>query len=98
MERNWQRIKSLRRKYFILFLGFIPWMILCIQVSSNVFFLSACLLGYGLGLYFFILKKLFKEKCPVCGNLFFAQPGGYVLFIRCDSCGAKIGDQVSIGR
>jgi hypothetical protein len=61
--------------------------------ASWVFILLTLI--YGFTTYYLFLRPLFRLLCPICGKQFFAQPGSYIWFVRCENCQARIGDQKS---
>lgn len=92
MNDGWKQIRLLRILYF-LFIFFSPILaIIVLELTESPWLALFFFVCYGSGISYFILKKLFKQKCPVCGHFFFSQPGGIIIFIRCNSCKAKIGD------
>lgn len=91
-SEGWKEFKRIRLQY-VLSMFTLPVILI---PAYDVFPSDAALIIFSLSivalLYFVFLRRLFKVLCPVCGESFFPKGGGIIFFVRCHSCGAKIGD------
>lgn len=90
----WSKVQYIRWGSLFFMLGF-PFLGIVLNEIfnlSNWIFLIYTLI-YGFIIFYLFFKPLFKLNCPKCGQLFFIQPGQYIWFVKCNSCGIKIGSQ-----
>lgn len=91
MENSWDKFKRLRMLYIFAFFLYPVFVVIVWNLIPDWKVTLAYTLIHGAALYFFILRRIFALKCPVCGQNIFPQPGGSIFFVKCTSCGAKMG-------
>lgn len=88
--KNWSKIIFYRRIYWICFTLFLPYVLIVNKFSNSEAITIIFALIYIMSVGRFLKNKLYKEKCPHCGKLFFPAWGD-LFFTKCSSCGAKVG-------
>ena len=94
---DWEEYRRLRRKFFLIWLGYVPAMAAVAAVVQVLFhtFVPAFIAAFGYMIWWVAAGIEFAQfPCPRCGETFARKPGSWrwnwaFLAWKCQNCGLK---------